>query len=375
MKDQFTLNSKVFLNSQSLSSLAEIKGNRAFIVSDSIMEKLGYLQKTVEYLNEANITSTVYTGVRPDPDLTLIVEGMRLFLESDSDVLVAIGGGSAIDAAKAILYFAWKGEILKSKPTFIAIPSTSGTGSEVTNFSVVTANGDKTVIVDDFIAPNIAILDSTCIQHVPQSVIADTGMDVLVHALEAYVSKNASDFTDALAEKSIRLIFENLETFYKDPKNQEAREKVLNASCIAGMAFTNAGLGINHSLAHSIGGTFHISHGRSNSLLCTDIIEYNAELTGSASNYAAKRYAQIASLLKLPARTNREGVVNLIAEIERLKKNLSVDGKLRTLVSDEIDFISKLETLAVNSLADSCTVSNPKQPTKEDIISIFKKIY
>ena len=261
------------------------------------------------------------------------------------------------------------------KPLFIAIPSTSGTGSEVTNFSVITAEGEKVCIVDEYITPDMAILDSTCLQHVPQRVVVDTGIDVLVHAIEAYVSLNATDFTDALAEKAVKLLFENLETLYKDVKNPIARDHVQNASCMAGMAFTNANLGINHSLAHALGGSFHISHGRSNALMLNGVMEYNADLNGNANGYAAERYAKLASILQLPARTNREGAVNFMLAVGKLKKALGIEDNIRALNVDKVEFENALERMAETALKDRCTPSNPKQPSKEDIIQIYRKLY
>lgn len=379
MEDKFSLKSKVFFNKQSLKYLTQIKGSCAFVVSDSIMETLGYLQQTIDYLKEAGISSTPFTGVRPDPDIKIIEEGLKAYLNSKADVLVAIGGGSAIDTAKAILFFAQKYEneagIKKVKPVFVAIPSTSGTGSEVTDFSVITYGGEKICIVDEFISPDIAILDSTCIQHVPQRVVVDTGIDVLVHAIEAYVSIKATDFTDALAEKSIKLIFENLETLNKDIKDPDARDRVQNASCMAGMAFTNTGLGINHSLAHAFGANFHISHGRSNALMLSAVMEYNADISGSANNYAAERYAKLASALNLPARTSREGSVNLITAVNRLKKTLGIEDSISALNIDKTEFDSALSKMANTAMLDRCTPTNPRQPTSDDLIQIYKKCY
>ena len=375
----FTLKSKVYFNHQSIQLLEQISGTKAFIVSDGIMDKLGYLGKAVDFLKNAGISSVVFTDVHPDPDVKVIADGMKLYKDSGADVLVALGGGSVIDTAKGILYFASKlvetdGKEFK-KPLFVAIPSTSGTGSEVTNFSVITGDDGKVCIVDEMIAPDVAILDSTCIQHVPQRVVADTGMDVLVHSIEAFVSAKATDFTDALAEKAIKLIFENLEVIYKDINNAEARDRVLNASCMAGMAFTNAGLGINHSLAHAVGGTFHIPHGRSNALMLTAVMEYNADLAGSASGYAAERYAKLAEMLQLPARTKREGCVSFIKAVNRLKSALGVEDHLSALGIAQADFESALETMAEAALADRCTPTNPRQPSKEELIAIYKKCY
>ena len=379
MEDKFKLKSKVYFNKQSIQVLEEITGSRAFIVSDSIMEKLGYLQNVVDYLIKAGISSIVFLGVRPDPDVNVIAEGLKLYGKSDADVLVAMGGGSAIDTAKGILYFAWKlessaGREMK-KPLFIAIPSTSGTGSEVTDFAVITSGKEKVVIVDEFIAPDIAILDSTCIQHVPTRVVVDTGIDVLVHTIEAYVSTTATDFTDALAEKAVKLIFENIEKLYKDVKDSDARDRVQNASCMAGMAFTNSNLGINHSLAHAIGATFHIAHGRSNALLLNAVMEYNADLRGSANDYATIRYAKLATLLQLPARTNREGAVNFIQAVGRLKKALGVEDNIRALGIDQKEFESALDHMAETAMLDRCTPTSPRQASKEELIRIYQKCY
>jgi alcohol dehydrogenase class IV len=379
IEDRFILKTKVFFNSQSLQYLKQIKGTRAFIVSDSIMETLGYLKEVIDYLAEAGIDATVFTGVRPDPDVSLIADGLKLYKDSDADVLIGIGGGSAIDTAKGILYFKRQLDnskgIDRKKPLFIAIPSTSGTGSEVTDFSVVTAEGEKIVIIDEFIAPDIAILDSTCIKDVPNRVVVDTGIDVLVHAIEAYLSTKATDFTDALAEKSIKLIFENLENLYKNTNDQEARDRVLNASCLAGIAFTNAGLGINHSLAHALGGTFHLSHGRSNALLLNAVIEYNSDLSGSANGYAAQRYAKLAKVLELPARTRREGTVSLMLAINKLKKALGVEDRIRDLGVDQSDFKHALEKMAGAAIVDRCTPTNPRKPSTEEIKQIFQKCF
>jgi alcohol dehydrogenase class IV len=377
MNSKFTLKSKVYFEQKSIQLLKTISGTRALIVTDSIMDTLGYLQQVIDYLKEAGITSAVFSGVKPDPDVNVVAEGMRSYQDCDPDVLVAIGGGSAIDTAKGILYFARKlrpSEKEMRKPLFIAIPSTSGTGSEVTDFSVITAEGEKIVIVDEFISPDIAILDSTCIQHVPQRVVADTGMDVLVHAVEAYVSTKATDFTDALAEKAVKLIFENLEKLYKDVKDSDARDRVQNASCMAGMAFTNANLGINHSLAHALGGTFHLPHGRSNALLICAVMEYNADLGGSANGYAAERYAKLAKVLELPARTRREGTVSFIQAVGKLKKSLGIEDGVKALGIDASDYASSLERMAEAAMQDRCTPSNPRTPSKEELIGIYRKL-
>lgn len=379
MENKFNLKSKIYFNRQSLQLLEQVTGSKAFIVADAVLEKLGYVQKVIDYLSKAGISSVVFKGVHPDPDVNVIAEGMKLYNKSNADVLIAIGGGSSIDTAKGIIYFSCNlgkkiGQDVK-KPLFIAIPSTSGTGSEVTNFTVITSQKEKVCIVDDFVAPDIAILDSTCIDGLPQRVVVDTGIDVLVHSIEAYVSKKATDFTDALAEKAVKLIFENLPKIYTNSKDTEARDHVQNASCIAGIAFTNAGLGINHSLAHAMGGNFHIPHGRANALLLNAVMEYNASLVGNVNEYAMEKYSKLASVLHLPARTIREGAVSFMEAVDKLEKDLGVEDNIRALGIKEDEFENAVDAMAETAMQDRCTATNPRKPSKEELICIYKKCY
>ncbi|MDH6364081.1 alcohol dehydrogenase class IV [Enterococcus sp. PF1-24] len=376
ISNQFLLNSKIIFDQGSLSLLSKIKGHKALVISDGILEKLGYLKQVTDYLKEAGIESVTFTDVKPDPDTKVIAAGMQLYLQTLPDVMVAIGGGSAIDAAKGIFYTAQQmsAEPIK-KPYFVAVPTTSGTGSEVTDFSVITAEDQKVVIVDEMLAPDLAILDSDCVSSVPAKVVVDAGLDVLTHATEAYVSKNANDFTDALAEKAIKLIFEYLPQVYQDIHNDNARNHVHNASCLAGIAFNNAGLGIIHSLAHALGGRFHIAHGRCNALLIEHVIQYNAELCGSANNQAAEKYAKLAEILQLPARTTREGVVNYLDAIAKLKKSLKVETSFKALISDEASYCQAIGEMTEGAMLDRCTPTNPIAPTAEALATIYKKAF
>ena len=332
------------------------------------------------YLKDAGINSAVFTGVKPDPDVNVVAAGVEAYESCNADLLVALGGGSVIDTAKAILYFVWerhkaRGEKFE-KPCFVAIPSTSGTGSEVTNFSVISAKGAKNVLIDEFIAPDVALLDSTCIRNVPKAVIADTGMDVLVHALEAYVSKDATDFTDALAEKTAELIFAHLKKLYDDPANDNARDRVQNASCIAGVAFTNANLGITHSMAHALGAQFHLPHGHANALVMESVIQYNADLAGTANNYAAWKYRMMAERLNLPARTPREGTVSLLYAIRKLKREIGIPQGIQATGKVDPELFEKaVEGMAEEAMHDRCTPTNPTPPTKEDIIRLYRESF
>lgn len=372
MIEQFELKTKIVLNRGALAMLKEVKGTQALIISDKIIQELGYLDQVTEYLQEAGIRSTVFTDVSPDPDTKVIADGLSIYQTVQPDVLVAIGGGSAIDAAKGIMY-AWRmSQKQIKKPYFVAIPSTSGTGSEVTDFSVITAEGEKIVIVDEFLSADLAILDATCIASVPQRVAVDTGMDVLAHATEAYVAKGANDFTDALAEKAISMIFQYLPVLFQDSTNDDARDHVHYASCMAGIAFNHAGLGIVHSLSHAIGGRFHLPHGRCNAVLIEEVIKYNAELAGSADSAAAHRYGKLATLLKLPARTPREGVVSYIDAIQQLKKQLQVEKGFKALGVSEEAFYEALNPMGTAALMDRCTPANPLEPTQEALETIYK---
>lgn len=363
------------MNRGSLKELKTIKGTKALVVADKMMAELGYLDKVLRYLAEGGIQATVFTEVKPDPDTKVIAAGMKVYEAVNPDLVVAIGGGSAIDAAKGIFYsVAQMSQEVRTKPYFIAIPSTSGTGSEVTDFSVITADNQKVVIVDDYLSPDLAILDATCISSVPQRVAVDTGLDVLTHATEAYVATNATDFTDALAEKAIKLIFEHLPILFTDSQNEQSRDRVHNASCLAGIAFNNAGLGIVHSLSHAMGGRFHLPHGRCNALLLEEVIRFNSELTGCAENQAARKYAQLAKLLLLPARTVREGVVSYLDAICQLKKELGVESGLDKLAISSKAFKDAVPEMAEIALNDRCTPTNPKQPTREELERIYASL-
>jgi alcohol dehydrogenase class IV len=376
---QFSIKPRIYFNRDSIDYLKEIEGNRALIVTDGVMEQLGFSDSVIKILGEKGIRSQVFSDIQPDPNIKMIVDGMRKMSEDFPDIVIALGGGSVIDTTKGILYAFWKmrsskGEEFK-KPTFIAIPSTSGTGSEVTSFSVIKIGEEKLALVDEWMIPDIAILDPIFVESVPSKITADTGMDVLCHALEAYVSTDASDFTDALAEKTVKIVFDYLLDAYRDGSNKEAREKMHNASCMAGMAFTNASLGINHSLAHALGGIFHIPHGRANALLLPYVVAYNADLEGGAKNLVADKYAYLAELLHLPSSTSAEGTRNLIAAIRVLKEKMNMPNGICDVNIEGEAFERQIDNLTTLALNDSCTVTNPRQPSREDIKRIYRDTF
>jgi acetaldehyde dehydrogenase/alcohol dehydrogenase len=269
---------------------------------------------------------------------------------------------------------------LGRKAKLVAIPTTSGTGSEVTSFAVITdkKKNIKYPLADYELTPDVAIIDPEFVMTVPPSVTADTGMDVLTHAIEAYVSVMASDFTDGLAIKAIQMVFEYLPRAYKNGNDRVAREKMHNASCIAGMAFTNAFLGINHSLAHKLGGEYHIPHGRANAILLPYVIEYNAQKPTKFVSFpkyetfiADKKYAEIARALGLPSSTAEEGVASLVKAIKELMKELNIPMSISECKIDRKQFMAKVPELADRAFEDQCTTANPRMPLVKELEEIY----
>ncbi|WP_032120526.1 1-propanol dehydrogenase PduQ [Clostridium amazonitimonense] len=383
----FKVGPNVYFGAGKLEELRKLDCKRVFIVTDPFMVTSGTINKVTENLEAANIEFAIFSDIVPDPPLEIVSKGIKKMDEFNPEAVIALGGGSAIDAAKAIIYFRSlisKGlnqGVEHKKVVFIAIPTTSGTGSEVTAFSVITdkKHNVKYPLVEESMVPDMAILDANLVKTVPNFITADTGMDVLTHAIEAYVSTEHSDFSDALAEKAIKLVFNYLEKAYKNGEDLEAREKMHNASCIAGMAFTNAYLGINHSMAHILGGRFHIPHGKANAILLPYVIEYNADLSFNNRNEysdTAKRYAEIARFLNLTSSNNvREGVKALIRAINSLRKSLGIPSSIKEVNISKKDFEDNIEDLSKIALNDGCTATSPRKPTVEELNILFKKVY
>lgn len=372
----FKIKTDIFFGQNSLNKLKEIKNKKVMIVTDEFMLQSGAVNKIKNRLNNCSIF--IFSDITPDPTLETITKGIEKLIEFKPEVMIALGGGSPIDAAKAIRQISKKAN-MQNDTILIAIPTTSGTGSEVTMFSVITdkKNGIKHPLVSDELLPDIAILDPELVMTAPPNVTADTGMDVITHALEAYVSLNASDCSDAFSEKSLSLAFQYLIRAYKDGNDLEAREKMHNASCIAGIAFNYASLGLNHGIAHALGGSLRISHGRANAMILPQIIEYNADLDGEypgGYSEAAKKYYKVAKLLELPTPNVRIGVKNLVYEIKQMQKIMKMPS---TLEEHGVNYktVSDLkEQLAEKALLDTCTQTNPRIPTKQEVIKIINKL-
>jgi len=405
----FKIPPKIYFEKGSVQYL-EVMPNisRAFIVTDPTMMKLGYVNKVLYYLRKRQqyCHSEIFYEVEPDPSVETIFKGVAAMNAFQPDVIIALGGGSAIDAAKGMWLFyenpdtsfdglrlkfmdirkrAFNFPNLGKKAQLVAIPTTSGTGSEVTSFSVITdkKNGNiKYPLADYELTPDVAIIDPQFVTTMPKSITADTGMDVLTHAIEAYVSVLASDYTNGLAMKAIQLIFKYLPRSYDNPNDTIAREKVHNASCIAGMAFSNSFLGINHSLAHKLGGEFHIPHGRANAVLLPHVIKYNSQKPAKFTIFpkygefvADYRYAQIARQLGLGGSTQEEQVDNLIKAVRDLMARLNLPMSIKECGVDEAAFMAAVPRLAERAFEDQCTTANPRYPLVSELEEIYRKAY
>ena len=404
----FKVPPKIYFESGSISYLSKMPEiTKAFIVTDQSMVKLGYVDKVIYQLEKhANhIHFEIFSDVEPDPSFDTIDRGVEAMGQFTPDVIIALGGGSAIDAAKGMWLFyehpdvdkeglklkfldirkrTYKYPKLGLKAKFVAIPTTSGTGSEVTSFAVITDknNNVKYPFADYELTPDVAIIDPDLVLTLPKVLTADTGMDVLTHAIEAYVSNMASDYTDGLAEKAGELIHKYLLRAYENGTDKEAREKVHNASCIAGMAFTNAFLGVNHSLAHKLGGEFHIAHGRCNAILLPYVIRYNASKPTKFVSFpkyeyyiADEKYANFAKKIGLEVKDTEDGVDKLIDMVNEMNEKLGIPKSFKEYGIDEETYMSKLETLANNAFEDQCTTANPRLPLVTELKKILIDAY
>lgn len=374
MLDKFDLHTKIFIGSASFDKMLEQR-RRVFIVTDKFMHESGRVSYLTDKIKAEGAKWEIFSDVTPDPDIETVTAGVAKILEFQPDTVIALGGGSPIDAAKAIVYFAAKQIDLRDCP-FVAVPTTSGTGSEVSKFAVITdrARGIKYPLIDDTLLPDYAVLDAELTCSVPPKVTADTGLDVLTHAIEAFVCTEANAFTDALAEKSVKLVDHYLLLAYKEPENREARQGMHNASCLAGAAFSNAGLGLCHSMAHAMGAQFHIPHGRANAILLPVVMSFNAGCETTLTPVAT-RYAELASLIGMGATSMRQSALNLIHMVRRLQQRMGVPQCIKDAGVSAEDFEAALDTMADAALADRCTATNPKPCTKEDIIELYRQAY
>lgn len=394
---RFTLPRDLYHGKGSLEELKNLKGKKAIVVvGGGSMKRFGFLDRAVNYLKEAGMEVKLFEGVEADPSVETVMRGAQAMREFEPDWIVAMGGGSPIDAAKTMWAFyeypnttfedlitPFNFPTLRQKAHFCAIPSTSGTATEVTAFAVITdyQKGIKYPLADFNITPDVAIVDPDLAETMPKKLTAHTGMDAMTHAVEAYVSTLHCNYTDPLALHAIKMIHENLKKSYDG--DTEARAQMHDAQCLAGMAFSNALLGIVHSMAHKTGAAYsggHIIHGAANAMYLPKVIKFNAK-----NAEAAERYAEIARFIGLKGATTAELVDALIAELRAMNKELNIPlaiknygegGELSdTTIINEKEFLEKLPEVAKNAIGDACTGSNPRIPTQEEMEKLLKACY
>ena len=378
----FDIKTKIYFGDQALDRMAEIPYQKVLVVTDPFIAQGDLIDLVTEPLKRGNKQFEVFKDVVPDPPIERISEGVKKMLEYRPDAIVAVGGGSAIDSSKSIREFALRVDHY-AEVGLIAIPTTSGTGSEVTSFAVVTdpAAKVKYPLVSYSMMPDEAILDAELVKSVPTAVTADTGMDVFTHALEACVSINRSDFSNALAEKAIEICGVFLLRAFLDGSDMHARQKMHSASCLAGLAFNTASLGLNHGMAHQLGATFHIPHGRANAMLLPHIIEFNSDInkhSKSRETYlpAVKRYATVAQILGLSSYNKIMTVRSLVNWVQFMLKEMDIPLSISQIgtISEE-EYFGAIDRMADAALADACTATNPRVPTKDDVIRIYKNLW
>ena len=373
----FSVPRNIISGPDALNHLSTLKGRKAVLVTGgNSMKRFGFLDQAEALLQQAGMQTLIVDGVEPNPSVETVWRGARAMREFEPEWIVAIGGGSALDAAKVMWCFYEHPELkfediltpgamppLRNKARFVAIPSTSGTASEITAFSVITdtENHIKYPIVAADMVPDIAILDPALPQTMPPHITANTGMDVLAHAVEAVASTAATSFTDPYAIEAIRLVLGNLELAYREPDNATARLNMHNASALAGMAFTNASLGLVHSLAHKIGGEFGVTHGLANAILLPYIIRFNRQFSD--------KYAQVEKQLEIP---------DLAEAVEMLNRQLNIPHTFRLcdeVPFDEAHFSQVLARMSQNAHSDPCTWTNPGQPTVADVRALYEAAF
>lgn len=387
---RFTLPRDLYHGAGSLEELKNLKGTKAILVlGGGSMKRFGFVDRAVAYLKEAGMEVELFENVEPDPSVETVMRGAEAMRKFQPDWIISMGGGSPIDAAKAMWAFYEYPETtfeqlitpfnfptLRQKAKFCAIPSTSGTATEVTAFSVITdyQKGIKYPLADFNITPDVAIVDPDLAETMPAKLTAHTGMDAMTHSIEAYVSTLNCDYTDPLALHSIKMIREYLEKSYHGDK--DARGKMHNAQCLAGMAFSNALLGIVHSMAHKTGAAYsggHIIHGCANAMYLPKVIQYNAKVPS-----AAARYAEIACFLGLAGSNDQELVASLVTMLKEMNAALGIPTCIKDYeggIIDEKEFNEKLHDVAALAIGDACTGSNPRVPTQEEMEKLLLACY
>ncbi len=378
----FDIKTKVFFGDQALDRLEEIPYKRVLVITDPFIAESSMIKLVTTPLEKGRKEYEIFKDVVPDPPIEKISLGVEKMLSYKPDAIVAVGGGSAIDSSKSIREFALRVENY-GDVGLIAIPTTSGTGSEVTSFAVVTDPKEqvKYPLVSRNMMPDEAILDAELVKSVPPAITADTGMDVFTHALEACVSINRNEFATALAEKAIEICGVFLLRAYLDGNDTHARQKMHVASCLAGLAFNSASLGLNHGMAHQLGAVFHIPHGRANAMLLPHVIEFNSDInkhSKSRKEYlpAVKKYSTVAQILGLSSYNKIMTVRSLVNWVQFMLKEMDIPLSISQMgtISEE-EYFRAIDRMADAALEDACTETNPRVPTKEDVVAIYRALW
>ncbi len=380
---EFHINTEIFFGENALDRLSALPYASALIIADPFVVTSGMATLLTARLDNAHIRYDLFTDVVPDPPVEKVISGVAAALSKKHPCIIGVGGGSAIDTAKAVRKFATQMDPAY-KPYLIAIPTTSGTGSEVTKFAVISnpAEERKYPLAEEELLPDEAILDEVLVKSVPASVTADTGMDVMTHAIEAYVSTDNNEFSGALAEKAVEISGQFLIRSYSSCEDTHARRKMHIASCLAGLAFNSASLGLNHGMAHQLGAHFHIPHGRANAILLPYIIEFNSgvQMTNrSQKEYPScvRKYCNLARILGVNNMNEVTTIRALISYFHFLNAEMGIPAKVSeacpNLTREEYE--ADLDAMAEAALRDACTATNPRVPLKNEIIEIYRKIW
>ena len=378
----FGIHTQIYFGEGALQRLEEIPYKRVLIITDPFVVTSGMIKLITHPLENARIAYEIFKDVVPDPPVEKIAAGVKAMLDYKPDCIVAVGGGSAIDSSKSIRDFALKADNYGTC-ALIAIPTTSGTGSEVTSFAVISDPQAKMKypLVSPDLTPDEAILDAELVRSVPPAITADTGMDVFTHALEAYVSLNNNEFSAALAEKAIEIIGVFLLRAYLDGNDMHARQKMHAASCLAGLAFNSASLGLNHGMAHQLGSNFHIPHGRANAMLLPHIIEFNANInkhSRSQKEYlpAVKKYSTVANNLGLSSYNKIMSVRSLVNWTQFMLKEMDSPLSISQMGNiTEEEYMAAIPAMADAAIADACTATNPRPVTRADVMQIYRDLW
>ena len=381
--ESFNVKTHINYESNALDRLRQLKFKKYFVIADPFVVKSGLVNLITDRLKDMGVDYMVYSNVVPDPPFENITQGVVEFVKYEPDAVIAIGGGAAIDSSKAIREFARKASPAFEKTKLIVVPTTSGSGSEVTSFAVITdtKRNVKVPLVSETLIPDEAILDVELVKTVPASITADTGMDVLSHAMEAYVSNAHNDFSAALAERAVAMINAYLLRSFYDANDTEAREKMHIASSMAGVAFTSSSLGINHSIAHQLGAHFHIPHGKAIAVVMPAVIEYNTGVNNHSKNVigyekAVGHYVDLARRLGIICYNDLSTIRAFRDWVIYIKKELGEPASMSEIgCCAKDDYMSQIDAMADAALLDSCTVTNPRKPTKQDIVDILKSIW